>query len=85
MAAGPSPIRPHSRPFYSLRIQSRVALTSRLQASRLDRAAGHSLRCSPVFVMFDLVTRLTREYVDQASGDVRKRRRAPEFEALMAC
>jgi hypothetical protein len=35
--------------------------------------------------MFDLVTRLTREYVDQASGDVRKRRRAPEFEALMAC
>ena len=27
---------------------------------------------------------ITREYVDQASGDVRKRRRAPEFEALMA-
>ena len=52
---------------------------------RLDRAAGHSLRCSPVFVMFVLVTRLTREYVDQASGDVRKCRRAPEFEALMAC
>jgi DNA invertase Pin-like site-specific DNA recombinase len=25
-----------------------------------------------------------REYVDQASGDVRRRRRAPEFEALMA-
>lgn len=27
---------------------------------------------------------ITREYVDQASGDVRRRRRAPEFEALMA-
>lgn len=27
---------------------------------------------------------VTREYVDQASGDVRRRRRAPEFEALMA-
>src|SRR5208282_6853178 len=27
---------------------------------------------------------ITREYVDQASGDVRKRRSAPEFEALMA-
>jgi len=27
---------------------------------------------------------ISREYVDQASGDVRKRRRAPEFEALMA-
>ena len=26
---------------------------------------------------------VTREYVDQASGDVRRRRRAPEFEALM--
>ncbi len=25
-----------------------------------------------------------REYVDQASGDVRRRQRAPEFEALMA-
>ena len=25
---------------------------------------------------------ITREYVDQASGDVRKRRRAPEFETL---
>lgn len=27
---------------------------------------------------------VTREYVDQASGDVRQRRRTPEFEALMA-
>lgn len=27
---------------------------------------------------------VTREYVDQVSGDVRRRRRAPEFEALMA-
>ena len=27
---------------------------------------------------------ISREYVDQASGDVRNRRRAPEFEALMA-
>ncbi len=27
---------------------------------------------------------VTREYVDQASGDVRRRRRAPEFEASMA-
>ena len=27
---------------------------------------------------------ISREYVDQASGDVRRRRRAPEFEALMA-
>ena len=27
---------------------------------------------------------VTREYVDQATGDVRRRRRAPEFEALMA-
>ena len=27
---------------------------------------------------------ITREYVDHASGDVRRRRRAPEFEALMA-
>ncbi len=27
---------------------------------------------------------VTREYIDQASGDVRRRRRAPEFEALMA-
>ena len=26
---------------------------------------------------------VTREYVDQASGDTRRRRRAPEFEALM--
>ncbi len=26
---------------------------------------------------------VTREYIDQASGDVRRRRRAPEFEALM--
>jgi len=25
-----------------------------------------------------------REYVDQASGDVRRRKRAPEFDALMA-
>ena len=25
-----------------------------------------------------------REYVDHASGDVRRRRRAPEFDALMA-
>ncbi len=25
-----------------------------------------------------------REYVDQASGDVRRRQRAPEFDALMA-
>jgi hypothetical protein len=58
VATGPSPIRPHSRPFYSLRIQSRATLTSRLQASRLDRPAGHSLRCSPTFVMFDVVTSL---------------------------
>lgn len=27
---------------------------------------------------------VTREYVDHASGDVRRRRRAPEFDALMA-
>ena len=27
---------------------------------------------------------LHREYVDQASGDVRRRRRVPEFDALMA-
>ena len=27
---------------------------------------------------------VTREYVDQVSGDVRRRKRAPEFEAMMA-
>lgn len=27
---------------------------------------------------------VTHEYVDRASGDVRRRRHAPEFEALMA-
>jgi NTE family protein len=41
---------------------SRVAVTSPLQASWFDRAAGHSLRFSPPFLTFDLVTRLFSPY-----------------------
>jgi NTE family protein len=42
---------------------SRAAMTSPLQPSWLDRAfATHSLRFSPAFVMFDLMTRLFSPY-----------------------
>jgi NTE family protein len=42
---------------------SRAAMTSPLQPSWLDRAFGnHSLRFSPAFVMFDLMTRLFSPY-----------------------
>jgi len=42
---------------------SRAAISSPLQPSWLDRVfASHSLRFSPAFVMFDLMTRLFSPY-----------------------
>jgi DNA invertase Pin-like site-specific DNA recombinase len=61
-------------------VATRVAIYARVSTGEQSPEAQlRELRAYAAFRGFDV----TREYVDQASGDLRRRPRAPGFEALM--